>query len=93
MRLFLDIKILSSAKAGIGIIQLLIEGENKSLEMAAELLRSYLTTIKGSAVYQDVPEDFGKFDTWGDLGPSKRLMQLLKKNFDPNNILNPGRLI
>ena len=89
----LDVKILSSAKAGNGIIQLMLEGENKGLEMAAELLRSYLTTIKGSAVYQDVPEDFGKFDTWGDLGPSKGLMQLLKKKFDPNNILNPGRLI
>ena len=89
----LDVKILSSAKAGNGIIQLLIEGENKNLEIAIELLRSYLTTIQGSVVYQHVPHDFGKFDTWGELGPSNGLMKLLKQNFDPNNILNPGRLI
>ncbi len=89
----LEIKILSSAKAGNGIIQLLIVGENKDLEIAVELLRSYLTTIKGSVVYQHVPVDFGKFDAWGGFGPSRGLMKLLKQNFDPNNILNPGRLI
>ncbi len=89
----LDVKILSAAKAGNGIIQLMIEGENKDLEMAVELLRSYLTTIKGSVVYQHVPHNFGKFNTWGELGPSVQLMRLLKENFDPKNILNPGRLV
>jgi len=89
----LDVKILSSAKAGNGIIQLLLEGKNKDLEIAVELLRSYLTTIKGSVIYQHVPEDFGKFNTWGELGPSTGIMKILKQNFDPNNILNPGRLI
>lgn len=89
----LDIKIYSSAKAGNGIVQLLIEGKNKDLEIAVNLLRSYLTTMMGSLVYQHVPHDFGKFNTWGDLGASSHLMQTLKQNFDPNNILNPGRLI
>lgn len=89
----LDIKIYSSAKAGNGIVQLLIEGENKDLEIAVNLLRSYLTTLKGSVVYQHVPHDFVKFNTWGDLGASAHLMKTLKQNFDPNNILNPGRLI
>jgi len=89
----LNIKIFSSAKAGNGIIQLLIEGENKDLEIAVDLLRSYLTTLKGSVVYQHIPGDFGKFNTWGEFGSSSQLMQILKQNFDPNNILNPGRLI
>jgi len=89
----LDIKILSSAKAGNGIIQLLIIGENKELEISVDLLRSYLTTSRGSIVYQHIPEDFGNFNTWGDFGSSNKLMRTLKKNFDPKNILNPGRLI
>jgi len=89
----LDVKIFSSAKAGNGIIQLLIEGKNKDLEITVELLRSYLTTIQGSVICQHIPRDFGKFDSWGELGPSSGLMKLLKQNFDPNNILNPGRLI
>ncbi len=89
----LDIKILSSAKAGNGIIQLFIEGENKELGISVDLLRSYLTTIRGSIVYQHVPEDFGNFNTWGDFGSSNKLMHTLKMNFDPNNILNPGRFI
>jgi len=89
----LGIKILSSAKAGNGIIQLFIEGENKELGISVDLLRSYLTTIRGSIVYQHVPEDFGNFNTWGDFGSSNKLMHTLKMNFDPNNILNPGRFI
>lgn len=30
---------------------------------------------------------------WGDVGPTLKLMQSIKRQFDPNNILNPGRFV
>ena len=89
----LDLTFLISAKAGLGSIQISAEGKNKDLKICLELLRSYVTTLRGSLVIQSLPDDFDEIDSWGDFGTSYNLMKTLKLNFDPNNILSPGRLI
>ena len=89
----LDLIFLISAKAGLGTIQISVEGKNKELKMCLELLRSYVTTLRGSMIIQKLPDDFDEINSWGDFGSSYNLMKTLKINFDPKNILSPGRLI
>lgn len=88
----LGVKIESSARTGNGIIIVSIVGENKVI--AANLLRSYINSIKGSLVILQIPEDTDEeINVWGDFGSSKDIMKTIKQSFDPNNILNPGRLL
>ncbi|MGI9534390.1 MAG: FAD-binding oxidoreductase [Thermodesulfobacteriota bacterium] len=89
----LNLIFLISANAGLGSIQISVEGKNKDLKMCLELLRSYVTTIRGSLVIQKLPDEFDEINSWGEFGSSSNLMKTLKANFDPNNILSPGRMI
>ena len=89
----LNLTFLISAKAGLGSIQISAEGEVKDLKIYLELLRSYVTTLRGSMVIQSLPDEIDGINSWGDFGSSYNLMKTLKVNFDPNNILCPGRFI
>lgn len=64
---------------------------------AAEGLRSLQTeaaTLGGGAVIERCPADVGAFiDVWGPQPSGMGIMRRLKEQFDPNNILNPGRFI
>lgn len=82
-----------SAKAGVGSMQVLIKGESRSLKMCVELLRSYAATLRGNVIVQRLPDEFNKIDRWSDLLSSYNLMKMLKVNFDPGNILSPGRFV
>lgn len=82
-----------SAKAGVGSMQVLIKGESRSLKMCVELLRSYAATLRGNVIVQRLPDEFNKIDKWSDLLSSYSLMKMLKVNFDPGNILSPGRFV
>ena len=90
----LNLEFQLSAKAGLGTVQVSVEGENKELSMCLELLRSFI--IADPSIFfpgiQKLPDQFDDINRWGDLGSSSSLMKSLKNNFDPNNILNPGRL-
>ena len=88
----LGIRLLMSSNISLGLINLLVEADNKDLAVCLDLLRSYITTIKGTMIIERLPEDFEKFDCWGDFGSSAGVMRSLKERFDRNNILNPGRL-
>ena len=89
----LNLTFLISAKAALGSIQVSVDGKNKDIKMCLELLRSYVTALRGNLIIQKLPDEFDEINPWGDLGASYNLMKTLKLNFDPNNILNPGRLI
>jgi len=89
----LNLTFLISAKAGLGSIQISVEGKNKDLKVCLELLRSYVTTLRGSLVIQKLPDEIDEINSWGEFGSSYNLMRTLKLNFDPKNILCPGRLI
>ncbi len=82
-----------SAKAGIGSIQTLIKGKSKDIKMCIDLLRSYATNLRGNVIVQKSPGEFDEIDPWKNLVSSYELMKALKVNFDPKNILGPGKLL
>ena len=53
-----------------------------------------ITQIGGSAVVQRCPTDVkSDIDVWGGDPPGIETMRRLKKQYDPNNIMNPGRFV
>lgn len=69
------------------------DGEAATLEALVTKLRAQLHEIHGHLVVESVPASLSRIARWDDVGASLRLMQALKKKFDPNNILNPGRFV
>ncbi|MEJ2677960.1 MAG: FAD-binding oxidoreductase [Gemmatimonadota bacterium] len=56
--------------------------------------RDALSGHRGSVVLGSAPPDLAaRFDPFGDPGPARRLMQGLKRTFDPAGVLSPGRFI
>ena len=50
--------------------------------------------IGGSAVVQLCPPEIKKdIDVWGGEPPGIETMRRLKKQYDPNNTMNPGRFV
>ncbi len=57
-------------------------------------LRTRLRISGGSVVAQQIPEAMrGTFDPWGCDSNALPLMREIKRRFDPNRILNPGRFV
>ena len=53
-----------------------------------------ITQIGGSAVVQRCPLEVKKdIDVWGGEPPGIETMRRLKKQYDPNNTMNPGRFV
>ena len=62
--------------------------------VAAELrkIQSRAAALGGGAVVERCPDDVkGYIDVWGERPSGMQIMQRLKRQFDPQNILNPGR--
>jgi glycolate oxidase FAD binding subunit len=56
--------------------------------------RASLSGHRGSVVLGSAPPDVAdRFDPFGDPGPARRLMQGLKRTFDPAGVLSPGRFV
>lgn len=57
-------------------------------------LRARVHDLHGHLVVEGAPPTVRKqINAWDDVGASFKLMQSLKRKFDPNNILNPGRFV
>jgi len=57
-------------------------------------LRAQIHELHGHLIIESAPSTFRKnLNAWDDVGASFKLMQSLKRKFDPNNILNPGRFV
>lgn len=57
-------------------------------------LRSALAAAGGYAVIEEAPEALrGRLDLWGPAPEALPLMRALKAQWDPRNVLNPGRYI
>lgn len=88
------VKIYTSTRAGNGIFLLTIKGKAVSVKNTLVELRNFLSSIGGSLILQKAPYEIKKgFDVWGDMGSGLGIMKRIKANFDPDNILNPGRFI
>ena len=80
----------------------ILSGWNMSTEnphaddVTAILLNTIETTrrIGGKSLVEHCPPEIKtKFDVWGDIGNSIITMKRIKKHYDPERILNPGRFV
>ena len=69
-------------------------GENQAVLDAIQKVRGIAHQYQGSAVVEHCPLGVKRqIDVWGDSPDSLKVMQALKKRFDPDDILNPGRFL
>ena len=55
-------------------------------------LRAAAESMNGSLIIENAPLEIKKeIDSWGSLGSAATLMKRVKKQFDPENLLSPGR--
>jgi glycolate oxidase FAD binding subunit len=88
------IKAYISARAGSGILIISIKGEVSSIIDSLNSLRGFVSSIGGHLILQEAPHEIrARVSVWGDFGSGLSIMKKIKSNFDPNNLLNPGRYI
>ena len=81
-----------AGRAGLGVVDLRVEGKLESQVQFLSKLREKLLPGRGSAVIRQGNVSLRHaIDTWGPVGDSLRVMQAIKKQFDPTNLLNTGR--
>ena len=85
-----------AAHAGVGAITgALLAGRDPAViaTVLAEW-RAIATTGGGHATLTWAPLAVkSQVPVWGDAGPAGRIMQRIKAQLDPNNVLNPGRFV
>lgn len=84
--------------AGVGALTAILEGECPAEAWVAELLeplRQRLAGEGGSAVVEACPRALKeRIDVWGSVDPAALdLMRRIKREFDPEGVLNPGRFV
>ncbi len=84
-----------SASIGLGIINLNLENEVSILKNSYVLLSKKLMTLGGNITILRAPEKLKEdLDIWGKTDSATlNLMRNIKHQFDPDNILNPGRFV
>ncbi len=76
--------------SGLGILQ----WEKETTVERILQMRSLLEANKGFLTILEAPPAIKeKLDVWGYTGNALEIMRRLKAQFDPNNILNPGRFV
>ncbi|MBI4307002.1 MAG: FAD-binding oxidoreductase [Chloroflexi bacterium] len=61
---------------------------------AIEQSRNAAARFGGNAVIERCPVELkSQVDIWGDVGPSIEIMRMMKTQFDPAGVLNPGRFV
>ncbi len=89
--------VVATAEAGSGSARLALAGEAAALAAALRDLREVARSggrNAGHLVVESAPAAVkAAVEVWGPVGPSLRLMQALKAQFDPEGRLNPGRFV
>jgi glycolate oxidase FAD binding subunit len=78
---------------GTGIGWVRLEGEAAAIDSALRELRAGLEARGGSLVIAHRPMGMNDFDAWGNAGDALPLMSAVKRQFDPQGTLNPGRFV
>ncbi len=87
------------SEAGTGILRFVFRADDGAdgdarLAGVVEPLRTFAAAARGSLVVLHTPVAVKeKVDVWGSPGKAFALMRGLKEQFDPANILNPGRFV
>ena len=81
-----------AGRAGLGVVDVRLDGPVDVQASLVEELRSHLPAGRGSAVIRrSDPVLRRRIDAWGPIGDSRRVMEAIKRQFDPDGILNTGR--
>jgi glycolate dehydrogenase FAD-binding subunit len=87
----LDIAIVAQAT---GLMTVALNPGADAAIALAERLRVRLVDFGGSVVALQVPDRLrGTIDVWGCSSDALPLMREIKRRFDPNRVLNPGRFV
>jgi glycolate oxidase FAD binding subunit len=80
-------------RAGMGVLLIRFDGDTAQQASAIEFLRKILPPPAGSVVVlRGSPDLLSRVGRWGPIGGALRVMQAMKREFDPNGVLNPGGL-
>ncbi|OQZ00249.1 MAG: hypothetical protein B6D41_00230, partial [Chloroflexi bacterium UTCFX4] len=80
------------AHAAVASIYASFDNASASPETFIAILRARIHDLHGHLIVEGAPPTLRKqINVWDDVGASFKLMRALKRKFDPNNILNPGR--
>ncbi len=81
-----------AGRARVGILHVRMEGEAAAVRRVVETMRQQVQPRDGHAVLLRAPADLRTaVDSWGSLGDAARVMAAVKREFDPEGILSPGR--
>ena len=81
-----------AGRAGLGVVDVRLDGTLDAQARLVGNLRERLPVGRGSAVIRrGDPEMRRRVDAWGPIGDGMRVMTAIKRQFDPNGLLNPGR--
>jgi glycolate oxidase FAD binding subunit len=77
-----------------GLMTIVLRSTTEAAIALIECLRGRLRTCDGSVIALQIPDALrNKLDVWGCVAGSLPLMREVKRRFDPNRILNPGRFV
>ena len=76
---------------GLGVM--LLRGDTDTVTSALRACRKKLETLGGSLVLLGNSLAAKGIDPWGTPGDAFELMRSVKRQFDPQNTLNPGRFV
>ncbi|HEY2991210.1 MAG TPA: FAD-binding oxidoreductase [Methylomirabilota bacterium] len=85
-----------AAHAGVGAVTGALAAEREATTVAAVLTewRALARAAGGHATLVWAPLAVkSEVPVWDDAGPAGRIMQRIKAQLDPNNVLNPGRFV
>jgi glycolate oxidase FAD binding subunit len=77
-----------------GLMTVGIGSHGEAAKTIIELVRTRLQASNGSVIALQLPTTLrDSIDVWGSNGNAIPLMREIKRHFDPNRILNPGRFV
>jgi glycolate oxidase FAD binding subunit len=92
-----EVPVLLQAHAGNGIVYIYFSRPETPVETFVKIIEELRTSVVnsgGNLVVELAPIGLKeRIEVWGDPGSSFRLMRGIKAQFDPHNILNPGRFV
>ena len=87
----LDLEVVAQAT---GLMTVAAKPATTSSKALVDWLRGRVSSSGGSVVVLEVPDGLrGSIDVWGPDRGTWTLMREIKRRFDPNRILNPGRFV
>jgi glycolate oxidase FAD binding subunit len=77
-----------------GLMMIAFRSAPETAVALIERLRARLLVCDGSVIALQIPDALrNKLDVWGGAAGTLTLMREIKRRFDPNRILNPGRFV